>query len=356
MAPRLRNTVGMAPAFALCAAPRRLRNESTPQLRHRHGRERVAAQRRPAALLRMVAGGGGGGSDRTVDGEGGWAEGLEAMFEEALLSFYEGAPLFSEAEFQTLRDELEHLGASSVRLSTMEKVWVAASQERDFDRRVRNELELSRTDLDEMKGKLLTAARKRREDSQEKRMAAAAKTPGLELFAPRPAKSFGVTDAEVIDSSQRVDERLRWLLFGDATEERLKIVLLYLPAVLMSFVTATFFTVLFALLDGEMRISVTQVGRVRLGIMSYVVVASTFWFSNKVTPATLEFLDLGKPQLMRGSCPNCQASVSCLFTGGMRVRDERKCEVCGAVVGFNKKWKKVYMVAPPGARKYSKPD
>lgn len=106
----------------------------------------------------------------------------------------------------------------------------------------------------------------------------------------------------------------------------------------------------------EMRIYVSPVGRVRLGIMSYIVVACTFWFSNKVTPSTLEFLDLGKPQLMRGLCPNCQESVSCLFTGGTRVRDERKCGVCGAMVGFNKKWKKVYMVSPPGARKYSKPD
>jgi hypothetical protein len=290
------------------------------------------------------------------DSEESWVEGLGVMFEEALLSFYEGAPLFSEAEFQTLRDELEHLGASSVRLGAMEKVWMAASQERDFDRRVRRELELSADDLKEIKGRLLTSARKRRDAEAEKRLSEAAKTPGLELFSPRPAKSFGLADAEIIDSSQRVDERLRWLLFGDATEERLKIVLLYLPAVLMSFVTATFFTVLFALLDGEMRITVTQVGRVRLGIMSYIVVASTFWFSNQVTPATLEFLDLGKPQLMRGRCPNCQGSVGCLFTGGNRVRDERKCKVCGAIVGFNKKWRKVYMVAPPGARKYSRPD
>lgn len=196
-----------------------------------------------------------------ADVDGGWAEGLEAMFEEALLSFYEGAPLFSEAEFQTLRDELEFLGSSSVRLSRMEKVWVAASQERDFDRRVRRELELSPADLDEMKKRLLTAARKRREEEKEKRLAEAAKTPGMELFTPRQVRSFSLTDAQILDSSNRVDERLRWLLFGDASEERLKIVLLYLPAVLMSFVTATFFTVLFALLDG---VSVLPLSRLRV--------------------------------------------------------------------------------------------
>lgn len=238
----------------------------------------------------------------------------------------------------------------------MEKVWVAASQERDFDRRVRGELGLSRADLEAMKGNLMDVARRRRDDEAGKRLAAAAEKPGLELFAPRGARSFGVSDADVLDSDRSVNERLRWLLFGDATEERLKVVLLYLPAVLASFVTATFFTVLFALLDGEMKITVSQVGRFRLGIMSYVVVASTFWFSNKVTPASLEFLDLGKPQLMRGSCPNCHTAVSCLFTGCHRVRDERKCKSCGATVGFNSRWKKVYMVSPPGARKYSPPD
>lgn len=322
---------------------------------------RAPSARRPAAVRMHSANRKPGGSD-APDGDGeedaleGLSSGLEAMFEEALLSFYEGAPLFSEAEFQTLREELEYLGASSVRLSDLENIWMLASQERDFDRRVRNELELSEEDLDQMKTRLLTRARERKDAEKDRRISEAAKTPGLELFAPRPAKSFGLSDAEVIDSDQRVDERLRWLLFGDAVEERLKVAMLYLPGVLMSFVTATFFTVLFALLDGEMRITVTQVGRVRLGIMSYIVVASTFWFSNQITPPALEFLDLGTPQLMRGKCPNCTNSVSCLFTGNTRVRDERKCGACGALVGFNRKWGKVYMVSPPGARKYTKPD
>ena len=99
----------------------------------------------------------------------------------------------------------------------------------------------------------------------------------------------------------------------------------------MSFVTASVFTILFALLDGEMQISVTAAGRVRLGILSYVVVVLTMWFSNQVTPVMLDYLDLGQPRLMRGACPVCGAAVSCLFTGAAQHRDERSCRVCGAV-------------------------
>lgn len=285
-----------------------------------------------------------------------WLNGLESLFEEAMMSYYEGAPLFTESEFQTLRDELEYLGASHVRLRAMEKVWMAASQERDFDRRVRRELALSEDDMNHLKTRLITANKKRQMNEEDKKDEQGKSSTSMDVFSPRSARAFGISDAEILDANHRVDERLRWLLFGDAQEERLKIVLLYLPAVLMSFITATFFTILFALLDGEMHIYVTSAGRVRLGIMTYVVVALTVWFSNKVTPATLEFLDLGKPLLMRGKCPNCNGPVSCLFTGGARVRDERKCRVCGAMVGFNHKWRKVYMVSAPGTRKYSKPD
>ena len=144
------------------------------------------------------------------------------------------------------------------------------------------------------------------------------------------------------------------LLFSDASEERLKILLLYLPAVLMSFVTASVFTILFALLDGEMHITVTPAGRFRLGILSYVVVMLTVWFSNQVTPVMLDYLDLGQPSLLRGDCPSCGAPVSCLFTGAARVRDERTCSVCSATVGFNRRWSKVYLVSepkPPGSER-----
>lgn len=146
------------------------------------------------------------------------------------------------------------------------------------------------------------------------------------------------------------------LLFSDASEERFKILLLYFPAVVMSFVTASVFTILFALLDGEMKITVTPAGQFRLGVLSWVVVMMTFWFSNQVTPMVLEYLDLGQPTLMRGECPICASPVSCLFTGAARIRDERKCGMCGSVVGFNRKWSKVYLVSSPGARKFQHPD
>lgn len=140
------------------------------------------------------------------------------------------------------------------------------------------------------------------------------------------------------------------MIFTDANEERLKILLLYLPAVLMSFVTASVLTILFALLDGEMTISVSAAGRFRLGILSYVVVMLTVYISNQVTPLMLDYLDLGQPTLLRGECPSCRAAVSCLFTGAVRVRDERVCGVCGCTVGFNRRWSKIYLVSQPAAQ------
>lgn len=144
------------------------------------------------------------------------------------------------------------------------------------------------------------------------------------------------------------------LLFADASEERFKILLLYFPVVLMSFVSASVLTILFALLDGEMKITVSNAGRFRLGILSYVVVMLTVWFSNEVTPVLLDYLDLGQPTLLRGDCPVCDAPVSCLFTGAARTRDERKCRTCGSIVGFNSRWSKVYLVSPP--KTYQNPD
>ncbi len=132
--------------------------------------------------------------------------------------------------------------------------------------------------------------------------------------------------------------------------------LLYFPAVLICLVATSLLTILFALLDGEMTILVSKAGRVRLGVLSYLVIMGTAWFSNKVTPLMLDFLDLGQPALLRGACPNCTSTVSCLFTGNGRNRDERKCSVCGAVIVFNKKWSKLYVVAVPGDKVYSKPD
>jgi hypothetical protein len=353
-----------------------VRRAAAPALSRRQAPPKLAAPQCRVLLAVMCAPGAGaaGGADdagegHAEDGESAdvfeqvdeqYAGGLEAMFEEALMSLYSDAPLFSEPEFLTLRDELEHLGASSIRLNSMEKVWIMASQERDFDRRIRKELELSEADLAQMKEKLLKSSEKRRlmekQNVQAKSIASSSQNPGLELFSPRPVRSFGLSDAEVVGAAGDAGARIRFLLFGDATEERLKIAILYLPALLLSFISVTAASLFFAYLDGEMTISISQVGRLRLGITSYVVAVLTVLASNKITPAVLEFLDLGQPRLIRGACPNCTNSVSCLFTGNTRVRDERRCSVCGAVVGFNQKYAKVYLISSPGARKYSKPD
>lgn len=280
-----------------------------------------------------------------------WYLAVEGLLAEALMSYYEDAPLFSDAEFNALRDEVEHLAAAQLRLGSMEKIWVQATSARDFDRRMQTELRMSEEEYRSLKRKL--------ESSPGVRRPTRPPPPLTRPALPRLRKANvegSVKDAETINSGTRVDARIRWLLFGDASVERLKVALLYFPAVLICLVATSLLTILFALLDGEMTIQVSQVGRARLGVLSYIVVMATAWFSNKVTPLMLDFLDLGQPTLLRGPCPNCGAPVSCLFTGTARARDERKCSVCGAIVGFNRKWSKVFLVAEPGDISYSQPD
>ncbi|CAN8062875.1 unnamed protein product [Agarophyton chilense] len=269
--------------------------------------------------------------------------------------------MLTDSEFQTLRDELEHLGTNQLRLDRMEKVWVQATSSRDFDRRVREEFEISEEELRALKTRLLKAgivqrpvksadvrhARNQHDEECDEE--------GDELHMLNGATE-NCNDARRIDVDTRMDEKLKWLIFTDATEERFKIMLLYLPAVLMSFVTASVFTILFALLDGEMSISVSAAGRFRLGILSYLVVLMTVWFSNQVTPVMLDYLDLGQPSLLRGECPICEAPISCLFTGAARNRDERMCSMCGCTIGFNRRWSKIYLVSQPSNNKYEAPD
>lgn len=84
-----------------------------------------------------------------------WMAALEEIIVEALRAYYQGTPLFSDAEFNTLRDELEHLGLSQVRLYNVEKIWVQATSARDFDRRMCQEFDLSEEDLRSLKHRLL---------------------------------------------------------------------------------------------------------------------------------------------------------------------------------------------------------
>ena len=335
--------------------------------------------------------------------------------------------MFGEREFQTLRDELEYLGSSAVRLSSVEKLWVVAAQQREIDRRIRQEFGMSERDLDVMKDKLKAMRRKEREGSEEEEkevgdggegddeegvegVLVSDFLPGLRAAwngwdsreelrrlggwrsddigsnkmsntssaspsspsSPSASSSSGgnavrgekggqskkfAADADKVEADYSVDERLRYFLFGDAVEEKIKLVLLYLPAAMAAIVAASVLTMLFALLDGEMVVSITSMGRIRLGILSYLVVVGTVWFTNTVTPMILGYLDLGKPVLLKAKCPNCKHPISCLFTSSLgRVRDERKCKSCGAVVGFNSRWSKVYLIAPPHHDRFLAPD
>lgn len=325
-----------------------------------------------------------------------WRGALEALFFEALLSYYEGTPMFAESEFQTLRDELEYLGSGAVRLASVEKLWVLATQERDFDRRIKEEFDLSADELEIMKEKLKELKRPSHEGRRrsagilvkdypkiiggERRLKGWRDDDGdvsgdltniggggngvggglfgreAEKFDEKTKSKFAA-DADKVEADYAVDERLKYFLFGDAVEEKFKLALLYLPAALMAVVAASVLTMLFALLDGEMVVTISSMGRIRLGILSYCVVMGTVWFTNSATPMMLSYLDLGKPVLLKAKCPNCQGPVSCLFTSCVgRVRDERKCSTCGAIVGFNSRWSKVYLVAPPHHDKFLAPD
>jgi len=340
---------------------------------------------------------GGGGAMETP-----WLSALESLFVSALESYYSGTPILSDREFSTLRDELEHLGSSCVRLNSMEKMWVRAAQQRDFDRTFRAEFELTEAELTMLKTKLLE---KRARDSMlsaggggvatataTTAAAAAADAAGaavpdasgdegsaappcgasakivhavcsavreaLPSDAVHPAGplKFAV-EADPVDAQAGVDERLRFLLFGEATEERFKIALLYLPAAMMAVVAGSVLSLLFFLFDGEVVVNITDSGRFRLGVLSYLVVLGTIWFTNKITPQILAYLDLGQPTLLKGACPNCAGPVSCLFTSNVtRRRDERRCPRCGATIGFNAQWSTVYLVSPPGSGNYSSPD
>lgn len=169
---------------------------------------RAVRVRRARARV-VCAGAGGGGADG--DERAGelnemdeWVVALEGLFLEALLSYYSGAPMFDESEFQTLREELDHLGRAQIRLGAMEKVWVQATSARDFDRRIRDEFCMSEEELGALKKKLLKSGRA----SPPTRPTA----PGARLALPS-GKSF-VKDAQRLDSGERVDERLKWYVFA----------------------------------------------------------------------------------------------------------------------------------------------
>lgn len=253
---------------------------------------------------------------------------LESLFMEALRSYYEGNPVLTEGEFRTLRDELEHLGSSSIRLNDLEKVWIQAAQQRDLDRRLQNELRLSPEELDGLKAKL-----------------GASRTSSLDLQS-------------ILKSDSSMDKRLLYLLFGDAVEDRFKILLLYAPAVLLCLSSIIGFALLDLICLGHVQLSFDDQFSARAPVLFVIITLVTAWFSNFLTPRMLSYLDLGSPEVVRGACPNCGNDVTCLFSSASgRKRDERRCKRCGATVGFNVAQRKVFLVArPQDPKKLSGPD
>lgn len=136
-----------------------------------------------------------------------WVLALEELLLEALQTYYQGTPMFTDSEFQTLREELEHLGSAQIRLDAMEKVWVQATSSRDFDRRVRAEFEMSEDDLNALKNSLVRAGRVKRPigkiDSRREDLSRFSLPPGRKLL----------NDAKRIDSTEPHQQGLQWYVF-----------------------------------------------------------------------------------------------------------------------------------------------
>jgi len=271
---------------------------------------------------------------------------LETLFLEGLLSYYEGTPMFSEEEFHTLRDELEHLGSTSTRLHNMEVMWVQAAQQRDFDRNFQNEFELSQSEMKSLKAKLL-----------EERKARPPLAEDLALATKRKIQQRSLVRRAAKESDAALDSSLRYLLFGDATLDRFKLMVLYAPAALLAGIFSSIMAISFFLFDGEVEVRISDIGRLRFFLLLAVIVYGVGWFTNFVTPRILKYLDLGHPLLLKGHCPQCGSMVSCLFTSSeTRIRDERVCGKCNALVGFNHRWRKVYLVRPSSSQTKMEPD
>ncbi|EME28357.1 uncharacterized protein Gasu_41960 [Galdieria sulphuraria] len=271
---------------------------------------------------------------------------LETLFLEGLLSYYEGTPMFSEEEFHTLRDELDHLGSTSTRLHNLEVMWVQASQQRDFDRNFQNEFELSQSEMKSLKEKLL-----------EERKARPPLAEDLALATKRKIQQRSLVRRAARESEAALDNSLRYLLFGDATLDRFKLLVLYAPAALLAGIMSSFMAISFFLFDGEVEVRISAIGRLRFFLLLAVIVYGVGWFTNFVTPRILRYLDLGHPLLLKGHCPQCGSMVSCLFTSSeTRIRDERVCSKCNALVGFNHRWRKVYLVRPSSSQTKMEPD
>lgn len=158
-----------------------------------------------------VNGGNGGMSSEKEEAHRVWLEALEELLVEALRTYYQGTPLFSEAEFNTLRDELEHLGLAQVRLHNMEKIWVQATSARDFDRRIRQEFDLSEDDLTTLKNRLLVKgfASRPTADGPSRRKPTPKKYSSESTPSLPPSEKY-LADASEIKAVENVNERIKW--------------------------------------------------------------------------------------------------------------------------------------------------
>lgn len=137
-----------------------------------------------------------------------WVSALEGLFLEALKTYYQGTPMFSDSEFNTLRDELEHLGLAQIRLGAMEKIWVQATSARDFDRRVREEFEMSEDEFTNLKNKLLKNGSVKRPTATMERTSPTQRNANDRPLLPQ--RDNFLKDAQKIEAGERVDERIKW--------------------------------------------------------------------------------------------------------------------------------------------------
>lgn len=62
---------------------------------------------------------------------------VKAVFSSAQMSYYEDLPCYSEAEFGSLCDEIEHPGRFQMFLESVKEMWMRKSSEGDFGRQLR---------------------------------------------------------------------------------------------------------------------------------------------------------------------------------------------------------------------------
>lgn len=153
-----------------------------------------------------------------------WVLALEDLMIEALRAYYEGTPFFTDAEFNTLRDELQHLGIAQLRLPEFESLWVQATSSRDLDRRIRNEFNLSEDDLTSLKSRLRAAGgilhptiakpRSHRNGSASNSSTSSDSTPTKPNHPKLPPTasidSQYTGNAQKIDCDGSVNERVKW--------------------------------------------------------------------------------------------------------------------------------------------------